>query len=46
MIVKPSLLDHPKFLRLHLMLGPESLYVLLRVWAYCETDRRMEVWSN
>lgn len=46
MIVKPSLLDHPKFLRLQSRLGKDSLYLLLRIWTHCEMDRRMENWSG
>lgn len=46
MIVKPSLLDHPKFLRLQRRLGKDSLHLLIRIWAHCETDCRGEVWAD
>lgn len=46
MIVKPTLQDHPKFLRLHRKLGPDALYVLLRMWAHCETDQKGERWRG
>ena len=45
MIVKPSLLKHPKFQRLETLAGAASLASLIRMWCHCEDDQRGEHWT-
>ena len=34
MIIKPTLLSHPRFRRLQRILEKDALYVLIRIWAH------------
>ncbi len=47
MIVEPTLLDHPKFLRLARRIGQgQAIIMLLRLWGHCQAECRREFWAG
>jgi hypothetical protein len=44
--VDRALLNHPKFRRLHRVVGDRALMFLVRIWGHCEDQRRGEVWKG
>lgn len=46
MVVKPTLLTHPKFLAFEKAVGPDALKFLVRLWGHCETEQRGGRWNN
>lgn len=46
MKIDPSILTHPKFVRLKRAVGTEALEHLIRIWGHCENARRGEFWKG
>lgn len=47
MIVEPTLLDHPKFLKLARRIGEgQALIILIRLWGHCQAECRREFWPG
>lgn len=46
MKIDPSILTHPKFVRLRRAVGTEALEHLIRIWGHCENARRGEFWKG
>lgn len=46
MIVEPSLLDHPNYLRLERRTGDKALYYILRIWGHCQESQRGPLWKD
>lgn len=46
MVIKPTLLQHPKFMALERAVGGNALKYLVRLWGHCESEQRGSAWAN
>jgi hypothetical protein len=46
MNIEAELVDHPKYLLLREMVGPNALEYLIRIWGHCAANRRGEHWKG
>jgi hypothetical protein len=40
MMIMPSLVSHPKYMRLRKKIGPGAMEALVRLWGFCQLDQR------